>query len=122
MIKFMGPFVAEMLQLYTSSSFNIVALLPDVTSSITGSMNVILQSDYTQQTSSLTCSISNNDYYLIANIVGNTLPTASGLYSLGFYSGSTLICSERAFIYGTTQETLTTYTGSVVPYFYQYNS
>ena len=110
-----------MLQLYTSSSFNVIALLSDITGSITGSLDVVFTSDYTNQTSSLTSSVISDNYYIIANIDGASLPTASGLYSANFYSSSILVVNERAFIHGTTQNQLSVYTGSLVPNFYQYN-
>jgi hypothetical protein len=76
-----------MLQLNYNTSSNVIAVIPEITGNYSGSIAVEFKYDYLNDNVShwATASVISNNNYLIANIPGHQLPTASGFYSVNFY-------------------------------------
>jgi CBS domain-containing protein len=106
-----------MLQLNYNTSSNVIAVIPDVTGSYSGSLLVEFKYDYLYGNVShwVTASVISNNNYLIANIPGNQLPTASGLYTVNFYESSltqSLVWSTWTPEYNLLNNTWISYSGS----------
>jgi len=107
-----------LLQLSANTGSNIICVLPIQTGSYSGSLLVQFIYDYTNSSSISEAQVITNNNYLIMNITGSNLPTASGLYTLNFYdinlSGS-LVWSTWTPIWTTLTNLWTSYTGSGAP-------
>jgi hypothetical protein len=78
-----------MLQLNSNTGSNVIAVIPNITGSYSGSILVEFIYDYTWASSSIVpATVITNNNYLIMDITGSNLPTASGLYTVNFFSGS----------------------------------
>jgi hypothetical protein len=121
-IKFTEPLVTEsMLQLNHNTGSNVIAILPNVTGSYSGSIQVEFKYDYLMDNVSqwATASVISNNNYLICDITGSQIPTASGFYSVNFITGSETIVQERAFVSGSNNTAFDIYTsGSNIIYVY----
>jgi hypothetical protein len=112
----------SMLQLNHNTSSNVIAVLPNITGSYSGSILVEFIYDYTWDSGSIVpATVITNNNYLIMDLAGSNVPTASGLYTINFYSGSNLIDTERGFISGSNDTAFDIYGSGSVP-FYVYNN
>ena len=98
-----------MLQLNCNTSSNSFAILNNSTDS---ELHVEFIQDYNKLISYGTASIQNTGQYLICSITGSQIPTASGLYTVNFYSASTWLNTERAWVSGSDQTSINYYTSS----------
>jgi len=110
-----------MLQLNHNTASNIIAVIPDITGSYSGSIQVEFKYDYLNDNTSTwaTASVITNNNYLICDITGSQIPTASGFYSVNFITSSNTIVTERAFVSGSNNVPIIQYlSGSNVTYVY----
>jgi hypothetical protein len=110
-----------MLQLNYNTSSNIIAVIPDITGSYSGSIAVEFKYDYLNDNTSTwaTANVITNNNYLICDITGSQIPTASGFYSVNFITGSNTIVTERAFVSGSNDVSFYQYlSGSNIIYSY----
>ena len=107
-----------MLQLNSNTGSNVIAVIPNITGSYSGSVLVQFTYDYTSQTSSIVpATVITNNNYLIMDITGSNLPTASGLYTVNFYEGTatgTLTWSTWTQVWTTLTSLWPSYSGSVI--------
>jgi hypothetical protein len=98
-----------MIQLNHNTSSNTFAVL---NSSDSSELIVEFIQDYNKETSYGTASVYTLGQYLIGNITGSQVPTASGLYTVNFYSASNMIDTERAWVSGSDETSINYYTSS----------
>jgi hypothetical protein len=107
-----------MLQLNHNTSSNVIAVLPNITGSYSGSILVEFIYDYTWDSGSIVpATVITNNNYLIMDLAGSNVPTASGLYTINFYSGTptgTLTWSTWTENWTTLTELWPSYSGSVI--------
>jgi hypothetical protein len=107
-----------MLQLNHNTSSNVIAILPNVTGSYSGSILVEFIYDYTWDSGSIVpATVITNNNYLIMDITGSNLPTASGLYTINFYTGilpDALTWSTWTELWPTLTSLWPSYSGSVI--------
>jgi hypothetical protein len=111
-----------MLQLNHNTSSNVIAVLPNITGSYSGNVDLQFKYDYTNQSGSLVpATVITNNNYLIMDLTGSSVPTASGFYTVSIYSSSVLIDNERAFISGSNNVSIDQYLYQTSSTFYVYN-
>jgi hypothetical protein len=108
-----------MLQLNYNTASNIIAVIPIETGIYGDNIAVEFKYDYLNDNIShwATASVISNNNYLIANIPGQQLPTASGLYSVNFYNTSevsTLTWSNWSTKWNLLIGSWTSYSGSTI--------
>jgi len=106
-----------MLQLNHSASFNTIAVLPAFSASLSSSVVLRFSQDYDNSTKIVSGSVISNNNYLIIDVEGSQLPTASGLYTVDIYNGAitnTLVWSNWTPVWTTLTETWPTYSGSLI--------
>lgn len=98
-----------MLQLNSNITSNTIAVIPDITGSHTGSIYLGFTNQLTNQVTYSTSSVVTNNNYLIVELTGSQVPTASGQYLVDFITGSTQIAQARAYVSGTNEVPLIQY-------------
>ena len=103
-----------MIQLNHNTSSNTFAILNNSTGS---ELFVEFIQDYNKEISYGTASIYTQGQYLISNITGSQVPTASGLYTVNFYEFSTsgsLVWSNWSPTWVSLTDSWNSYSGSTV--------
>ena len=106
-----------MLQLNHSASFNTIAVLPSFSANISNSIVLRFSQDYDKSVTVVSGSVISNNNYLIVDIPGSSLPTASGLYTVDIYEGideNTLVWSNWTPEWTNLTDTWISYSGSII--------